>query len=251
MISNGWIQLDTGLSTVARAGNNLTVSWVLKPVGTFTGPKNVYLKSEDASAAVSAWRDLGSWTVAAALPPPANRTPTAVSVAPVETRSQANQFRTVTAVYSDADGNADLRTTMVLVNTTTGGANALYAAYSSFSNKVYLRKADNTDWMPGVLLGAATVLDNGFGRLDASRTTVTRSGNTLTVNWVLAYKSSATGTLWVHLQALDQKAAGSGWKSLGRWVWEAAPRRRRSTAHPLRCRSLRWRPAVSRGSSAQ
>lgn len=140
----------------------------------------------------------------------------------METRSQSGQFRTVKTVYADLDGGADLRTVMVLVSGTTNGQNSLYAAYSTSSNKVYLRRADNSDWMPGAVLGSATVLDNGYGKLDVTQTTVSRSGITLTVNWVAAFTSSATGTRSVYLRALDQKGAGSGWAALGRWVWEAA-----------------------------
>ncbi|MEJ7653384.1 MAG: hypothetical protein WKH64_08570, partial [Chloroflexia bacterium] len=174
-------------------------------------------------AAGSGWKSLGRWVWEAAPPPaPVNRAPTAVSVAPMETRSQSGQFRTVKTVYADLDGAADLRTVMVLVSGTTNGQNSLYAAYSTSSNKVYLRRADNSDWMPGAVLGSATVLDNGYGKLDVTQTTVSRSGNTLTVNWVAAFTSSSTGTRSVYLRALDQKGAGSGWTALGRWVWEAA-----------------------------
>lgn len=148
-----------------------------------------------------------------------NYPPVIEGLSPSSHSSAPGEWRTWKSTYSDANGSGNLRNTMILVNTSVTGENALYAAYSTATNLLYLRKADNSAWLPGVQVGTAKVLDNGYARLDAGRTTVTRSGNQLTVSWVGSAGTRLSGKRHnVYLRTEDTSAAVADWTKRGEWV---------------------------------
>lgn len=196
--------------TYAGASGSITVS----AKGQITGSSTSYQPSytdwiggtASASVAVS-----GGFTSGAA--------PALGSVSPSALSTPPDSVQTLAAPYSDQNGVSDLRTVMLLVNDSVTGSNGLYAAYSLYSNKIYLRKADNSDWLPGVALGTDTVLDNGYAKVYPARTTVTRSGNTLTVRWAASMSERSSGRAQnVYLQAEDKSGRLADWQQRGTWT---------------------------------
>lgn len=216
-----------GLPNVTSSGTAQTVSWTvtapsaydgdvdLRVVarGTYTGQSTSYgTYTDDIGGA-------GGRAISVVGAATANSAPTLGTLDPQSSSSRPGEWRTIKTTYSDANGVSDLRTVSVLVNGRVAGENALYAAYSSYSNNLYLRRADNSAWLEPVQLGSAGILDNGYARLDASRTTVGRSGNDLTVSWVLSPGERMSGALHnVYLEAQDTKSALAPWTNRGQWV---------------------------------
>jgi FG-GAP-like repeat len=60
--ANSQCSLDAASSSVAMAGNNLTLTVALTFNGAFVGPKNVYLYAAGASGQNSGWVTKGAWT---------------------------------------------------------------------------------------------------------------------------------------------------------------------------------------------
>lgn len=216
-----------GLPNVTSSGTAQTVSWTVTAPSTYDGDVDLRVVARGTytgqSTSYGTYTDYiggtGSRAISVVGATTTNRAPTLGTLDSPSSSSRPGEWRTVRATYSDANGASDLRTVSVLVNGRVAGENALYAAYSSYSNNLYLRKADNSAWLEPVQLGSAGILDNGYARLDASRTSVGRSGNDLTVSWVLGPGERMSGALHnVYLEAQDTKSALAAWTKRGEWV---------------------------------
>ena len=136
--------------------------------------------------------------------------PTLGTVVPASGTSTPYQQVIFTATYSDADGRANLRYTRLLINTTASEVNAVFASYDEDAQKLYLRDDANTTWLGGCAPGASTMIENSYGLLDCSKTSVTGSGVTLTIKWAITFKPTFLGTQRIYLYAQDAAAAFIG-----------------------------------------
>ncbi len=210
------------LSAITSSGQYQSVSWTVTPPASYAGGatfrvtgKGKYTASSTSYSTYTDWAGgEASRTVQVDSVPPSS-----VSVTPSSVTSLPEEFRNLTSVYSDASGADDIRSVMLLVNSMVAGEKALYASYSSATNNLYLRSADNTTWLGPVQPGAPTVLDNGYARLDAARTTVGRSGTQLKMSWAVSLRAPMSGSVKsVYLQAEDYFGNLSTWKQLGTWL---------------------------------
>jgi hypothetical protein len=151
----------------------------------------------------------------------ANNKPTLGSLTPSTATSRAGAGKTFTAVYKDADGYDDLKTVDFLVSPTGSGANAIWARYNRATNKLMLYNDTGTALLRGRCTpGVAGTLQNGQGKIICGATTVTTSGNNLTVKWRIVPKisfSSPTAKK-LKMKAVDNSNATSGWKVKGSWT---------------------------------
>jgi len=102
-----------------------------------------------------------------------------------------------------------------LVNTSSSGANSLYAYYDQNTNKLYLRNDANSSWLGGYAPGSGNTIENSYARLYCVSTTISGSGSTLTVNWSVSFKSSFNGTKNTYLYVKDNLNAYQGYVQKG------------------------------------
>ena len=133
--------------------------------------------------------------------------------------SNVGQFRTITTVYSDADGALDLSRVWLQVQNTTGWQ-SLYAKYDSLTNLLSLYNDTGTALVGSFAPGSAHTLSNSLGTLDCANTTVSLSGNTLTVNWSIALKATMSGSNKFMLQSVDKANAMTGYQSILGATWD-------------------------------
>jgi hypothetical protein len=204
-LSNSQCTLNAGLSSVSTSGNDMTLNIVLS-FTKFAGLQNVYLDAEGRDAADSSWVNKGTWT-----PIPGSANPPAiVSLSPPTGGGTSVTFQ---AVYSDPAGAADLNELLLLVNTSQSTANACYVYYQPSANLLYLADDAGTAWLtPALTPGAAGTVSNSQCVLNAGSSSVSTSGNNLTLNAALSFKSSFAGLVYLY-------AAGSGGRNTG-WVQE-------------------------------
>ena len=105
-----------------------------------------------------------------------------------------NQATTLTSVYADPAGYANIRTCYLLLNTSLTTVNSGYFFYDTAKNRLYLRKPNEAVMIGGYAPGKGMVIDNGFIVLNCAKTTVVKTGNTVTINWSISLKSSFVGT---------------------------------------------------------
>lgn len=138
----------------------------------------------------------------------ANTKPSAGTITPSSGSSQAGQEVTLTATYIDVDGWQDMREVNIIIYPPPVGTRTVWARYVKAENKLYLKDKYGY-WMPGVVLGSKNTdgsdlyLENPYGRLNCTKTTVSGSGTTLTVNWVLTFGWAFLGSVNAYLQAFD------------------------------------------------
>jgi hypothetical protein len=206
LVSNGQCTLTGSGTTVNISGSTMTVTYALSFSTSFTGTQNVYLLDGTANAS-SGWVQEGTWT------PVGTGPPTVVSVSP---SSGSGATQTFTAVYSDPRGYAALTTVRFLMYTSISAANGCYVQYIPSTNSMTLENNAGNGSAGTLTPGSGSILNNQC-TLSGSGTTVTNSGNTMTITYALSFTGTFTGSKNVYL--LDGDNTGSSnWVQEGTWT---------------------------------
>ncbi len=200
---------------MAVSGNDLTVNWNITPKTAYVSEaeKQLYTLARDNSDSITGWVAKGTWKIIAN-----NTAPTAGTLTPIPMTTEAERPQTFAAVYSDADGYANLKTADLRVGPSTG-LSAIWATYDRNVNKLYLKDDGGKNLPADCAPGASGTLDNTQGTINCQQTTVSVTGNDLTVNWNITPKAAFASTTAksVAMLAKDNSAASSGWISKGSW----------------------------------
>ncbi|MEN6357519.1 MAG: lectin like domain-containing protein, partial [Armatimonadota bacterium] len=144
--------------------------------------------------------------------------PTNISLAPSSGYLRGYWKYTFVSKHSDSAGAGTIKSVSLLINSATVGSNAIYCIY--IGNKLYLRNDEGTRSLGGYEVGSDNVIENGQCRLYCKNTTVSRSGNTLTVNWVIEIKPSmANRVCYGWLFAADSDGFYKGWDKFGEFTF--------------------------------
>jgi len=149
-------------------------------------------------------------------PARAASTPSVVSLTRQNTFTFAGVGTGFQAIYSDTAGYGALTKVQLCAGHLTYPSTSLYAAYVPATNLLYLYNASNVA-VGGFTPGSKNVITTALGSLYCAYTTVTGTGNDLTINWAISASSNFTGVQNVYLQAADATATSS-WAALGKWT---------------------------------
>jgi hypothetical protein len=194
-------------SSFSTSANNLTLNVALTFTGTFLGQKNVYLYAAG-KAGNSGFIQKGTWTPSSAGPP------TVVSLTP---NSGTGLSQTFAAVFSDPNGIADLNSVVVLFNTSVKLSSACAILYNAANNKMFLYNNAGTALSAGVVPGSTGSVSNSQCTLKGTGSSVSTSGNNLTVNAAVTFSGTFTGSKNVYLHAAG-KTGSSSWVQKGAWT---------------------------------
>ena len=128
--------------------------------------------------------------------------------------SQAVDF---TTTYSDPNGWQDISYVELVINTAADGRNCFYGYYAVNVNKIYLRNDANSTWVSEATPGSSAIIQNSYAVLDCSKTTVSGTGDTLTINWNIIFKGSFVGPKNSYLWVTDKSGAFQGYVNKGTW----------------------------------
>lgn len=145
----------------------------------------------------------------------ANSSPVATSVSPSSGSSQPDNFRTFQFVYTDADGATALSVVSGLF-TNSGSANACFFDWDRASNEIRLY-GDSGTTLLGRTPGSSFNLNNSQCQIAVANSSVSSSGNTVTLTVSIAFKAAFAGARTIHGRAQDSAGADSGWSNLGLW----------------------------------
>jgi len=210
ILTNTQGTLDCGLTTVSGTGNDLTVNWNITPKAGYAGTKSLYLFARDTADSTAGWEDKGGWTITSS----GVVTPALGTLTPSVVASATNVGQSFSAVYSDGDGCRDLKHVYLKVGSLMNG---IVAIYSRTTNQAYLVNDAGTDYVGSCTPGVSEVLANTQGTLDCGLTTVSGTGNNLTVNWNITPKAGFAGTKSLYLFARDNADSTAGWEDKGDW----------------------------------
>jgi hypothetical protein len=210
-LQNNQCTLDAAGSSVSGSYFYMTVNVALTFKTPFGGAKNVYMCALNNGGLSTNWQQRGTWLV----PVPNNQPPTTVSVTP---SSGSGSSQTFSLVYSDPNGFTDLSTTYVVINRSFNFPGSCSAYYDRNANALWLLNDAANSWLGPMAPGAASTLQNGQCTLSGAGSSVSGSGNSLTVNIALSFLNGFGGVRNVYMCALDNSALSSGWQQRGSWT---------------------------------
>ena len=204
--------LATGAGSSATiVGSTLTLVLRVTFPTFYAGNRVVYAAARDAVSANSGWQALGVWQV----PGAPVTSPAVTSTTPL---AIAATSATLTAVFRDDQGFADLNVLNVLINNALDGRNACYLAYVRPSNTLYLVTDAGDDLLPGVVPGGTGLAANSQCSVLANGSSVTVAGNILTLTVNLSMSTPAfRGSRIVYTAARDLAGNNSGWQATATW----------------------------------
>src|SRR5207247_11105040 len=91
------------------------------------------------------------------------------------------------------------------------------------NNRRNLRTADNVTLIGGSAPWSAIVIFNTRGSLDCAATTISRAGDTLTVNWAMRTTGALVGTNSMWLRACDHGGKDTGYQEQMGAEWVIIP----------------------------
>jgi hypothetical protein len=130
---------------------------------------------------------------------------------------------TLRLVYHDPDGASDIMMAQAVINTALSGLGACDLQVDPVHGYVDLLSDSSTAWAGIVKLGVAGTAQNSQCIVSGLGSSVTASGNTLTVNVELAFQPGFTGAKIVFENAINARGLNSGWINVG--TWTVPPRR--------------------------
>ena len=141
---------------------------------------------------------------------------TVVSVTPSSGTVASHSFA---LQYSDTAGAASLQTVWVYFNNTLANpaSNSCLLYYNVAANLINLAQNSGTAWASATP-GAATTLQNSQCSLNVASTTVSLSGNTLTLTLPMTFLPAYAGAKNIYMYAADISGSNSGWQQPGTWT---------------------------------
>jgi hypothetical protein len=191
---------------VTASGNTLTVAPTITFKSGFKAGIQIYMYVQDIPGMTSGWKTMGWWMVGSL----AEQPPSAVSVSPSSGFGTTEQF---SFVASSPNGAGNLAEVKMLFNTTLYRVNGCYLTYLAAGNQLSLLSDDGTTSTSGQP-GATGTLSNSQCSVNLSATTVTASGNTLTVAPTITFTSGFNAGTQAYMYVADVPGMNSGWKKM-------------------------------------
>jgi len=139
--------------------------------------------------------------------------PAPVSVTP---NSGSGSSQTFAFVFTSPKGYSALSTVLVIVNSTVANAYGCYFVYFQGSQLLYLANDASNAWAGSATPGKSGTLQNSQCSINAAASSVSGSGNNLTLNVALSFQTAFSGTKNIYMDAYD--GADSGWQPEGSWT---------------------------------
>ncbi|HYW41807.1 MAG TPA: hypothetical protein VE959_03050 [Bryobacteraceae bacterium] len=172
---------------------------------------NVFAASPGGSS-VAIQGQAGAITVYASTPP------SVVSVAP---NSGSGASQAFSFAYSDPNGYAAIISSQILINNPMTVSGGCYLLYYRPSNAIYLANDAGTAWQNPLTLGQSGTLQNSQCAVNASGSSASGSGNSLTLNVMLSFQPAFYGTKNIYAEVYDGPG-DSGWQQRGTWTVPSA-----------------------------
>jgi hypothetical protein len=140
--------------------------------------------------------------------------PDPVSVSP---SSAAGERQVFEFVIRDGDGGGDVRTVVILFNSSFASSNACYITAEPGPNLLSLASDSGLQWTAATA-GSSTVLSNTQCQLASTGSGFTVSGNDLRLTLDLAFAGAFSGAKQIYALATDAQQSSSVWRNLGTYT---------------------------------
>jgi hypothetical protein len=200
-------------SAVSGVGSTLTVSLDLEMLATYSGLRGIYVWANDQLNAATALEQKGTWDIPAA----PNVVPTTGPNASPGFLQSSTTRSVIRLVPNDGNGFQDIRIVSIVLNVDARVVpNSCHVYLNRLTGLFYLYSDTNQPLGPATP-GSSTVLENSQCRFHAGTSSVSGSGNNLTIDVDLERKPSYTGTKGIYLWLNDSKNASTALDAKGIW----------------------------------
>jgi hypothetical protein len=197
-----------GGSLAQGSGNTLLLTLNLSFTASFAGNKIIYLAARSATQNTG-WQALGTWTVPGSAP-------LSPGVGGVNPPRGSGLTQTFTFSFTDMKGYQDLGIVNVLINDFLDGRRACYLAYSRPLNTLYLVDDSGNTLLQGLALNGSGGVSNSQCGVNGALSSVSGSGNVLTLTLTLTFSQTFAGNRIVYMAARDlPDTSNSGWQPGG------------------------------------
>jgi len=210
-LQNSQCAVNVGSSSGALSGSTYTLSLAVTFQSGFSGVKSTYSYATSLAGLNSGWQTLGTWTAGTVSGGPTLH-PVAVNPASGSGGSQVFSFQ-----YSDSAGASDLSTVSALINSSTAVSGACSVTYNRANNTLALL-TDAGAQPSGTIAPGSSSQQNSQCTLTGSASSVTVSGNVLTLNLAIGFQSGFAGAKNVYGSAQSAGGTGTGLQQLGTWT---------------------------------
>ena len=145
--------------------------------------------------------------------------PEPVSVTP---NSGSGASQTFSFVFTDPAGATDITATQIGINTSAVGASACWMYYAAATELIYLASDAGVFSNAGLALGSSGVLQNSQCTINVSGSSVSLSGDTLTLNLALSFAPTFAGTKNIYLWVRNSSFT-SNFIQEGTWTVASTP----------------------------
>lgn len=145
--------------------------------------------------------------------------PVNVSLSPQVSSNAPNTERLFTTVHSDPNGNTDISQAFLQLNTSPSGVGALRCYYAATNNLLFLLNDAGTAFLGGFAPGSNNVISNSRGSLNCAKSSVTRSGNSISIVWSVTPTTELAGLrLNCYLFTRDKANLIDNFEAFGTWT---------------------------------
>ncbi|MEO8026645.1 MAG: BACON domain-containing carbohydrate-binding protein [Bryobacteraceae bacterium] len=212
-VSNSQCTINGSQSSFTGTGNTLTLALDITFAAGFAGNKITYLAARDVAENNSGWQALGTWQV------PGSGPAITTSLSGLSPRRGAGLTQTFTFTINDTAGWQDLGVVNVLINDAIDGRQACYMAYVRSINVLYLVDDAGGTLLPPFVLNNTSSVQNNQCVISGVGSSVTGSGNAMTLTLKVTFKNSFVGNRLIYGAARDvNDANNTGWQPLGTWT---------------------------------
>jgi len=211
-IQNSQCSITGTGSSYSGSGNALTLTLAITFKAPFAGNKVIYMAAQDNTPSNSGWQTLGVWQVPGPVPP-------GPSVGGVSPGRSTSSTQTYTFTFNNTNGFADLAVMNVLINNAINGIAACYIAFvpsGPTAGSVYLVDDAGNAGGPfaGTVLPGSGSVSNSQCTIDGTGSSVSASGNTLTLTLNMTLKPAFTGNRVIYMAARSN-TLNSDWQAMG------------------------------------
>lgn len=209
-VANSQCTLDRDASGISLNAGTLFLSLSLTFKAGFSGAKALYMNVGDSSGE-SGWQVRGSWLVPGGAVPPGP-----VSISP---SSGLGLQKVFTAQFSSLYGAASITSAQILFNSSLNGANACWITYSAASpGRLFLVNDAGAGFAGQVSAGQSGSVANSQCAIDGLNSSVSLSGNTLTLAVSIAFQASTFGGPRTGFAEASSGSQSSQWQPMSDWI---------------------------------
>src|SRR5437764_834463 len=140
------------------------------------------------------------------------------SVVGVSPNSGSGSTQTFSFQYADGNGSGFIHEVEQIFNTVPNYTKDCVTLYIPSSNAIYLVNDDGSGWFGPVTPGTTQAVHNGQCTVSGGQSSVSSSGNVLTLNLAVSFSSSFAGPKNIYSWVQDNAGADSGLQTVGTWA---------------------------------